>query len=194
MVGEGDREVGAFDQRLLLSGASSFTDAERMAYVDSVIAATDERFTQVVAPDRQTYTLTSSDGNLPLTLRNEHDVPVEVLVELRSGTGNVEFRDGDSMATVLQPGSNPLSIPVHARAPGDSAIDIVVRSPDGVVVLDQVRYTVRSTAVPGLGLVLSVGAAAFLLVWWARHWTRARRARRAAGDGAGPDPSAPAGA
>lgn len=191
MVGPDDPEVGAFDQRLLLSGARTFTEAESLAYVDSVIAETGARFTQVVAPDRQTYTLTSSDGNIPLTLLNDHDVPVEVRIELESGAGRVELPDGGSMTVVLQPGSNPLRIPVHARAPGDTAIDIVVRSPDGVVVLDEVRYTVRSTAVPGLGLVLSVGAAAFLLVWWARHWTRARRARRAEGDGGGPTPSSP---
>ncbi len=192
MVGEGDPEVGAFDQRLLLSGASSFTLDEQLAYVDSVIAVTDERFSQVVAPDRQTYTLTSSDGDLPLTLLNEHDVPVQVLIELRSGSGNVEFRDGDRRLVALQPGSNPLRIPVHARAPGDSSFDIVVRSPDGVVVLDQVRYTVRSTAVPGLGVVLSAGAAGFLVIWWARHWRRDRRARRTARSGDGPAPEAPA--
>ena len=40
------------------------------------------------------------------------------------------------------------------------------------------RYTVRSTAVSGAGLVLSVGAGVFLIVWWARHWHRTRRSAR----------------
>ena len=36
----------------------------------------------------------------------------------------------------------------------------------------------QSTAVSGVGVVLSVGAALFLMVWWARHWRRTRRSRK----------------
>ena len=86
----------------------------------------------------------------------------------------------------LQPGSNPIDIPVHARVPGQSRVDISIRTPDGAVLLDEVRYSVRGTAISGLGLVLSVGAALFLLLWWARHWGQSRRARHAA-----PTPAAP---
>jgi hypothetical protein len=51
-------------------------------------------------------------------------------------------------------------------------------SPDGERRLSTSRYTVRSTAVSGAGLVLSLGAGAFLVVWWARHWRRTRRSAR----------------
>jgi hypothetical protein len=40
------------------------------------------------------------------------------------------------------------------------------------------RYTVRSTAVSGVGLALSIGAGVFLTVWWARHWRRTRRSKK----------------
>ncbi|MDZ7734331.1 MAG: hypothetical protein U5R31_15765 [Acidimicrobiia bacterium] len=39
----------------------------------------------------------------------------------------------------------------------------------------------RSTAVSGLGLVLSGLAALFLAVWWIRHFRRGRRDRRLLG-------------
>jgi hypothetical protein len=40
--------------------------------------------------------------------------------------------------------------------------------------------TVRSTAVSGIGYVLTIGAAGFLVAWWFRHWRRTRRERQAA--------------
>ena len=55
---------------------------------------------------------------------------------------------------------------------------MLVTSPDGELPLDDTRFTLRSTVVPGIGLALSILAAVFLLVWWARHWRTARRDRR----------------
>jgi len=45
---------------------------------------------------------------------------------------------------------------------------------------------VRSTAVSGVGLVLSIGAGLFLVVWWARHWHRTRRSARLIAAGSHP--------
>lgn len=185
LIGGGNAEVAALDQRLLLSGAASLTPDARRDIVDSVVATVDRRLTAVEAPPRQTITLTASDADLPLTLRNALDSPVQVLIDLEVDV-SVEVRAGVRqpdgtvrIAATLPPGDEQIEIPVHTRAPGDSPVDITIRTPDGAVVLDEVRYTVRSTAVPGLGIFLSVGASGFLLVWWARHWSRARRARRA---------------
>ncbi|QXC59836.1 hypothetical protein KSP35_15825 [Aquihabitans sp. G128] len=41
--------------------------------------------------------------------------------------------------------------------------------------LAESRYRVRSTAVSGVGLLLTVGAGGFLALWWGRHWVRTRR-------------------
>ncbi len=181
LVGAEDAEVGALGQRLLLSGARTLSPDVQRGYVDTVLATLDTRLGQVQAPDEQTITLTANDADIPLTLRNDLDVPVQVLIELESDTQNVEFRgEGDRIVRTLEPGDQEIRIPIHTRVPGDSPIDITVRTPDGTVALDQVEYTVRSTVISNVGFVLSAGAAAFLLVWWARHWTRARRDRRAA--------------
>lgn len=173
LTGGSDPEVGALDQRLLLSGDRHHTPADRDAYVESVADTTDRRFDQVRAPDRQTVTLTSSDGEVPLTLTNELDVPVQVVIELETDT-RVEVAEPTVEATLPAESTTPLSIPVHTRAPGDTAIDVTVRTPDGAVLLGEVRYTIRSTAVPGVGLALSIGAALFLVAWWLRHWLRHR--------------------
>ena len=56
--------------------------------------------------------------------------------------------------------------------------DVTVTSPDGSLTLAEVDYSIRSTAVAGVGIVLSAGAALFLMVWWARHWHRTRRSAK----------------
>jgi hypothetical protein len=169
-------EVAALDRRLLVSGDVALTTEERVHEADVVLAHLDTRFAAIEAPARQTITLTARDGRLPLTLRNQLDVPATVAIELDADR-RVDLPDGARMVVDLEPGTNQIEIPVHTRVPGDAPIDITVRTPDGDVTLDEVRYTVRSTAVSGIGLILSIGAAAFLLLWWARHWSRARRAR-----------------
>lgn len=177
LVGAQNGEVAALDQRLLLSGARSLAPPERQSYVDSVLRTVDERLGGVVAPTEQSITLTARDADIPLTLRNRLDVPVTVLIEMSSDS-RVEFRgEGDRITRQLEPGDQEIRIPIHTRVPGDAPIDITVLTPDGAVALDQVRYTVRSTAISGIGVVLSAGAATFLLIWWARHWTRTRRSR-----------------
>lgn len=173
MTGATDPEVGALDQRLLLSGDRGLAPSDRTAYVESVTATAEHRFGQVRAPDRQTVTLTSNDGEVPLTLVNEMDVPVQVVVELEADS-RVDVAEPRVTATLPAGSTTPLSIPVHTRAPGDTAIDVTVRTPDGAVLLGEVRYTIRSTAVPGIGLALSAGAVLFLLAWWVRHWLRHR--------------------
>lgn len=188
MVGNDVPEVGALDQRLLLSASASLAAEDRSTSVETVLSMTERRFRAVQAPASQVVTLTSSDGSVPLNVVNDLDDPATVTVEIRPSS-RVEIGDFDAQQ-VLQPGPNRVSIPVHTRTPGDSSMDITIRSPDGEVVLDEVDYTVRSTALPGVGIVLSIGAAAFLIVWWARHWLHDRRGR-GGDDGGGDDPTDP---
>jgi hypothetical protein len=67
---------------------------------------------------------------------------------------------------------------VQMRASGAFPLGVTITSPDGSVVLDRTSFTIRSTAISGVGLVLSIGAGLFLLIWWARHWRTARRSTR----------------
>jgi hypothetical protein len=77
------------------------------------------------------------------------------------------------------------------RASGAFPLRITATSPDGVLTVSRARVTVRSTAVSGVGLVLSIGALLVLVVWWASHWRTARRNRRLVDPATGnpPDPA-----
>jgi hypothetical protein len=67
---------------------------------------------------------------------------------------------------------------VRVRASGAFPLEVTVRSPDKTLTISTTRFTVRSTAVSGLGLVLTIVAGLFLLLWWGRHFRDGRRARR----------------
>jgi hypothetical protein len=85
---------------------------------------------------------------------------------------------GSTMPVTIDGPSVRLDIAVRTRASGAFPIQVEVTSPDGQLSLASTRYSVRSTAVSGLGLILSLGAGLFLVVWWARHWRGSRRSAK----------------
>jgi hypothetical protein len=49
---------------------------------------------------------------------------------------------------------------VRSRTPGSFPVDVIVRSPDGVITLATARYKIRSLALSGVGLGISIAALA----------------------------------
>ena len=129
------------------------------------------------------FTLTAREGTIPLTLTAEPPYPLRVCLRLTSDKLDFLDEPGSSPGRydkrlLLRAENTPVEVRVRARTPGAFPLDVVVRSCDGQLELGTSRVTVRATAPSGLGLVLSGGAGAFLLVWWARHWRTVRRRRR----------------
>ena len=135
-----------------------------------------DEIARIRVPDGQSITLTAEESTLPLVIENDLDVAVAVRLALESD--RLEFPDGNELDAVLQPGSNRIEVRVRSRASGAFPLDVGVTSPDRVLELDDTRVTVRSTAISGLGVVLSLAAGAFLAIWWLRHWRTTRRDRR----------------
>jgi hypothetical protein len=130
----------------------------------------------VSTPATFTLTLAARDGTVPLTIRNDSGEPLHVTVRLRSQ--KLDFPEGDTIDQVLTEATTRIDIPVRARASGAFPLRVDITTPDGQQSLSMTRYTVRSTAISGVGLVISVGAGLFLVVWWARHWRRTRRSAK----------------
>jgi len=182
-AGRGDPLTGDLRRRLLVSGSNDLTEIERGAYLRSVSRAIAEQTAQVEITDDETVTLTSREGDIPITIHNHSGGPVEVRVEFDSDN-KLEFPDGASQRLRLAEGPNRVEVPVVARTSGAFPLRTTVTSPDGVLTVGRAQVTVRSTAVSGVGLVLSVGALLVLVVWWARHWRTVRRNRRLVDPGA----------
>ncbi len=133
--------------------------------------------TSPIAPiEEQQFTFTEDTGMIPFTLENLLDEPIDVVVTLESF--KLEFPQGAEQRVQLPPGATTLEVEVVSRASGSFPLELRVMSADGTAELASTRFTVRSTAISGLGLVLSVSAGLFLLMWWAKHFHAVRRDRR----------------
>nr|WP_249420257.1 DUF6049 family protein [Rhabdothermincola salaria] len=162
---------------LLLSGAISLDAAERADILDTVTTRIDAATSEIVAPLQQYVTLTSRSGKIPLNLENRLPYPVRIHLVLDSV--KLEFPAGNVIDVELPAAATTrLDVEVTTRASGAFPLEVGVRSPDEVLDITSTSFTVRSTAISGAGLVLSIGAGVFLLVWWGRHFRKVRRARQ----------------
>lgn len=170
----------AFDQLLGIAGSQELTAQQQNQFIDGLVAALHRELASVAAPARQTVTLTSRSGSIPLTLHNSLGYAVQVQIHMESSE-RLAFPGGTAQVLTLNGENTPIEIPVRTRTSGDAPLTITVTSPDGRLVLATTNYTVRSTAVSGVGLALTIGAAVVLLAWWVRSLHRGRRARASTG-------------
>jgi hypothetical protein len=161
---------------LLLATGATTPDGRRSAYMFGVVGRLGALADAVNAPEQFRITLTSRSSTIPLSITNDTTSPVAVRIELDST--RLEFPEGDVITTTLEPGTTRLEVPVETRTSGAFPLEITITSPDGSIELDRTTFDIRSTAVSGVGLVLSVGTVLFLLVWWARNWRSTRRSRQ----------------
>jgi hypothetical protein len=166
---------GTLARSLLLATGSATPDDQRRAYVERVTAELGSLSGAVDLPDQFRITLTSRTSTIPVNITNNSDRPLKVQIEFDSG--QLEFLDGDVITTELPPGVTRLDVRVRALTSGGFPMGITVLSPDRTIELDRTTFDIRSTAVTGVGFVLSIGAGLFLAVWWARHWRSSRRSR-----------------
>ena len=134
-------------------------------------------------PSDLTFRLTAREGTIPVTVVNANPVPVRV--DLALSSEKLDFTDVQATdrsrvlvrGLLLRPGNNTRTVRVRTRASGTFSLRTALLVPGGgTLVRDQ--YIIHSTVVSGAGILLSIGAAGFLLLWWGRHWRTIRRARR----------------
>lgn len=179
-----DRSPRADDLRLQVATAvAADADADaRVAAVAAVESALRAAFDGIVLTGQTDLNLTSRRGTLPVTVDNRNDFPVDVLVRVRSD--RLDFPDGDVLpVTVGARDVLRIDVPVEARASGSVPVFVDLLSVDGGMELQSLRLNVRSTAVSGVGLVLSLGAVLVLGTWWVRHILATRRSRSEPSEG-----------
>jgi len=176
MIAEGDPLLDSARRRLLVASASSLTNDRRTAYLDAVDAEINQQTSYLRAPPRQSVTLTSRDATVPLTIRSTSPTPLQVRVLVTSP--KLDFPDGAAQIVTLDSANTTVTFKVRARASGTFPLDVKVTSPDGTLPIATERLTVRSTAVSGVGFVLSIGAGLFLAGWWIQHLRSERRLNR----------------
>lgn len=118
-------------------------------------------------------TLTSRQGDLPIVLSNAATYPVDVEIELISE--NLTF-DETTVRGSFEPGRHPLTLEATAQASGAFPLRVVVRSPDGDFEIASKDILIRSTKLNQVALGITIGALAFLVLFYAsRPFRRKRR-------------------
>lgn len=167
----------AMEQRLLTAQSADLrTTRARSAYLSGVERGIADHLGSIRMPEGRSITLTSRRGEIPVTFQNRTGSAVRVVVKVQSD--KLEFPGGTERTVDLVRRNTTERFTVVARTSGAFPLRITLESPDGGLVVGRARLTVRSTATTGISVAVSLGAAGFLAVWWARHIVRGRRARR----------------
>ncbi len=176
MLPKGGEIVDPVEATVLASAEATLTTNDRTSVLDAANNQLLAITSAISLPKSQKVTLTSRSGKIPLVITN--DLPVEALVRINVSSPKLEFPSGTTYEIVLAPSSTTRTdIEVTTRASGAFPLDVAITSSGGGVLVASSRIDVRSTAISGVGLFLSLGAGLFLLVWWGRHIRHRRRAR-----------------
>ena len=144
--------------------------AEELVRASGAEAAAEmEKITLEGAPE---ITLTSRQGELPIVLSNEAGYPVDVEIELFSD--NLEFKEV-AVRQTFEPGRHPLTLEATAQASGAFPLRVVVRSPEGGYEIASKDILIRSTQLNRIALGITVGALAFLILFYASRPFRRRK-------------------
>ncbi len=147
---------------------------DRARALQQLVTNLDERFTDIALPEGQSVTLAAQRAEIPITIENRSDGDRSVRLSFESDKIDVVQ---DETTVVLPPGVSTVNIELEARSLGRSPLIIRVLTPTGDVELSTTSFGVRSTAIPGLGLLLSAAALVFLMSWWIVSITRSRAQR-----------------
>jgi hypothetical protein len=161
------------DRTLLVAPSLDLRAAERATYAQGVIRRVNSALRRIKGPPSRSITLTARRGRIPVTVQK--DVPYPVHVVVRVDSDQLRFPAGSTRRLDLTRRNTTELFTVQARSSGAFPLTITIESPDGRLILSTSRFTVRSTAASGMGVVLSIGAGAVLIVWWARSILRRRR-------------------
>ena len=139
-------------------------------------------------PSAGTYTLTSSNAPLPITVENNLDVTVRVRVEVSTENRLPGFTATQGSLQTIAPNTKvTLHIPTHVERTGRFKVQAVLVTPSDVKIGDAVSLSVHSTALGAIGVIITVAAAVVLVVaLLVRLVRRLRKRRRAAPTGATP--------
>jgi len=118
------------------------------------------------------YTLATEHSPLPLALRNDLPVTIRVRLGVDAPPG---MTVGDMGEIVLPPGYLPLKVPIEVRFTQKVAIDVSLRTADGLPLGDPVRLSVHSNAYGKVLFFITLSAGAVLVLLAGRRlWHRFR--------------------
>jgi hypothetical protein len=152
---------------LLLSESAAFPSdsVSGAGFVAGVRERLRQEFRKVGLETAPLFTLPSRGGNIPVGVTNATGYPIRVQIRLISN--HLEISRLVQRVEVSRRALLPFR--VHAKTTGRFPVQVRILTPSGFT-LDTRQIVVRSTAYNLVALLITIGAGAFLLLWWARRF------------------------
>jgi hypothetical protein len=179
---------------VLMSEGTGESLAQRQTYVSSIEQQANSLADLVSLPFGRTITVTSSQAKIPISIVSKARAPF--MARLTVSSLELGFPKGHSWLVKIYPQTNIVPILLSARTSGDFSLELTLTTQTGFTIQSG-SMTIRSTAISGVAVALSIGAAAFLVVWWMRSILTKRRKKhklRGAALAAGAIPGSASGA
>lgn len=162
-----DRSSGTlpdeYRQRLVGALTGQRNPQDRVRALNLIASQLDDDFSDIHIHQPQPVTLAARSAPIPLVIDNNAAAARHVVLQFR---GDRVVSPDDGRLLRIEPGTSSIDIEVEARSLGVSPLEVSVWTPDGSVELAKARFEIRSTAVPGLGLLVSLSALTLLGLWW----------------------------
>jgi hypothetical protein len=131
------------------------------------------------------YTLATEHSPLPLALRNDLPVPIRVRLQIDAPPGMSVTDMGEIM---LPPGYLPLKVPIEVHFTQRVAVDVALRTADGLPLGEPVRLSVHSNAYGKVLFFITLSAGAVLVLLAGRRLWHLFRGQPDPADLERPDP------
>jgi Family of unknown function (DUF6049) len=158
---------GELETMVLVSQAGEFLDLEGLAFafLDQVGQEVDRVFARIRPDISAPVTVASRTGLIPVDLINNSGQDVRVRVHLLSP--RLRFVGGATRDVKLTRPSQTLVFQVQAQTAGQFPVQVRVETPTGALVSEG-QLVVRSSAYSRVALIITLGAALFLIGRWVR--------------------------
>ena len=167
IVAPGATQSRDFDDAVLRTMSSAWRDdhsgAElRLSAVRAALSST-MRLVRIATGQRSFVTLTSNSGTVPVTVSNELDIPVHVVVGITSGLHLKVAGNGRKFEVIPPHRRIPIDVKATAQTSGVFPLVVTLYTPTGQT-YQQVQLFVRSTAYGVVALLITGGATAVLMI------------------------------
>jgi hypothetical protein len=171
IIPSGAGTIHNLNDAILLAETAGLNPQLRQDYLSAPLITMESLGSHLGLPAGRVVTVTASSARFPIAITSSSKTPVHAVLVI-SGP---DLSSSAEIPVVLKHGTTSLIVRVHTRTSGDSSLELQVLSPLGRLQLAHAELTIRSTAISGVAIALTVGAVAFLLVWWIRSASRRRR-------------------
>ena len=180
-----DPAVSTARRNVLASLRRNTAPAVTNAYLDA-IDTTLNNFVNKIKLAANTITLTSESTNIPIAITNTtgRAVRVRLVLVANRERPKLELVHPKPFDLPASPVLTTVLVAVRSVSSGDFQIELALESTDGnLQVGTPTVLTLKSSIFGHYGGPVTYGALAFLILWWARHiWKRRRAPKRIVAD------------